>query len=157
MNTYRIIAKTNPYIAQRDVRIFNGKTQVVLHTGLSLEAAQAKLTEMGEEDYDGDFDLFFHDANGMSYEYDSRYFYIEEEIQDEMIFTKNTSKTFEVTYTKKVGGNGTIIVKAENEEQALKNAKYLCFTGSDFRGAVIVEDTKYSKPRKQGFQGSQRA
>jgi hypothetical protein len=86
MNTYRIIAKTNPFIANRDVRIFNGKTQVVLHTGLSLKTAQAKLTEMGEEDYDGEFDLLFHDANGMSYEYDSRYFIIEEEIEDEMIF-----------------------------------------------------------------------
>lgn len=89
METYRIIAKTNPYIAQRDVRIFNGKTHVVLHTGLSLDAAQAKLTEMGEKDYDGEFDLFFHDANGMGYEYDSRYFIIEEEMEDEMIFTKN--------------------------------------------------------------------
>lgn len=86
METYRIIAKTNLYIAQRDVKIFNGKTKVVLHTGLSLDAAQAKLTEMGEEDYDGEFDLFFHDANGMSYEYDSRYFIIEKEVEDEMIF-----------------------------------------------------------------------
>ena len=33
---------------------------------------------------------------------------------------KTTSNTFEVTYAKKVGGNGTIIVKAENEAQALK-------------------------------------
>ena len=79
MKNYRIIAKTNPYIAQIDVRIFNGKTRVVLHTGLSLEEAQAKLTEMGEQDYEGEFDLFFHDANGMSYEYDSRHFIIEEE------------------------------------------------------------------------------
>lgn len=70
---------------------------------------------------------------------------------------KTTSNTFEVTYTKRVGGNGTIIVKAENEAQALKNAKYLCFTGSDFRDAKLVSDDQYTKPRKQGFQGSERA
>lgn len=70
---------------------------------------------------------------------------------------KNKSNTFEVTYTKKVGGNGTIIVRAENKAQALRNAKYLCFTGSDFRGAKLVSDNQYTKPSKQGFQGSARA
>lgn len=70
---------------------------------------------------------------------------------------KTTSNTFEVTYTKRVGGNGTIIVKAENAEQALKNAKYLCFTGSDFRDAKEVGEDQYAKPRKQGFHGSKRA
>jgi hypothetical protein len=66
-------------------------------------------------------------------------------------------KTFNVTYTKKIGGNSTIIVKAENEAQALNNAKYLCFTGSDFRHPKLVSDEIYNKPRKQGFQGSERA
>lgn len=61
-------------------------------------------------------------------------------------------KTFEVTYTKKIGGNGTILVKAESENQALKNAKHLCATGSDFRNAVETEK-EYTKPRKQGFYG----
>jgi hypothetical protein len=70
---------------------------------------------------------------------------------------KNTRNTFEVTYTKRVGGNGTIIVRAENEERALKNAKHLCFTGSIFRDAKVVSDDQYTKPRKQGFQGSERA
>lgn len=92
METYRIIAKTNPYIAQRDVRIFNGKTKVVLHNGLSLDEAQTKLTEMGEKDYDGEFDLFFHGVNGMSYEYDSRYFIIEKEVENEKIVRKFLNK-----------------------------------------------------------------
>lgn len=61
-------------------------------------------------------------------------------------------KTYKVTYTKRIGGNGTILVKAENEIQALKNAKNLCATGSEFRDAVITQEA-YSKPRKQGFQG----
>jgi hypothetical protein len=62
------------------------------------------------------------------------------------------TKTFEVTYTKKIGGNGTILVKALNSENALEIAKDLCFTGSDFRNAILT-DKEYVKPRKQGFAG----
>ncbi len=61
-------------------------------------------------------------------------------------------KTFKVTYTKRIGGEGSILVKANNEAQALVNAKGLCATGSDFRDAVLSGDA-YSKPRKQGFAG----
>lgn len=67
------------------------------------------------------------------------------------------SNTYQVSYTKKVGGNGTIIVKAQDEAQALVNAKHLCFTGKDFRDATIVDNTNYTKPINQGFQGSGRA
>ena len=66
------------------------------------------------------------------------------------------AKTFEVSYTKKVGGDSTIIVKAENEETALKNAAYLCHTGSNFRSPREVDSANYIKPRKQGFQGSEK-
>lgn len=69
---------------------------------------------------------------------------------------KIKAKCFEVTYTKKVGGEGTIIVKGTNEEHAIKNAKFLCFTGSDFRNAKEVDCSLYSKPRNQGFMGSHR-
>ena len=69
---------------------------------------------------------------------------------------KSKAKVYEVTYTKKVGGNGTILVKADSKKRALKNADYLCFTGSDFRNAVEVDPSLYEKPRKQGFQGSGR-
>lgn len=61
-------------------------------------------------------------------------------------------KIFKVNYTKKTGGKGSILVKAENKEQALYNAKDLCFTGSAFCDPVETEE-EYSKPRKQGFQG----
>jgi hypothetical protein len=61
-------------------------------------------------------------------------------------------KTFKVTYTKRIGGEGTINVKANDENQALRNAKNLCATGSDFRNAILT-DEKYLKPRKQGFSG----
>jgi len=61
-------------------------------------------------------------------------------------------KTYNVTYTKKIGGEGSILVKAQNEEQAISNAKNNCATGSDFRNPVETQE-KYIKPRKQGFQG----
>lgn len=54
------------------------------------------------------------------------------------------AKIFEVSYTKKVGGDSTIIVKAENEETALKNAAYLCHTGSNFRSPRRVLDGSYT-------------
>lgn len=61
-------------------------------------------------------------------------------------------KTFIVTYTKHIGGEGSIIVKAHDEAQAIKNAKFVCFTGSNFRDAEETKE-KYVKPRKQGFFG----
>lgn len=61
--------------------------------------------------------------------------------------------TYRVTYTKKVGGDGSIMVKANDEAQALVYAKQLCFTGSEFRDAVKIDDALYCKPRKQGFAG----
>jgi len=65
-------------------------------------------------------------------------------------------KTFKVNYTKKTGGIGTILVKAIDTNQALSNAKFLCFTGSDFRNATETDEV-YIKPRKQGFMGSHRS
>jgi hypothetical protein len=60
--------------------------------------------------------------------------------------------TFKVSYTKRIGGEGSILVKAENEVKAIINAKNNCATGSYFRSPVITQE-KYIKPIKQGFQG----
>ena len=68
---------------------------------------------------------------------------------------KTENKTFRVIYTKYIGGNGTIIVKAKDEMQAINNAKYLCATGKDFREPQQIDDSLYTKPRKQGFHGRQ--
>ena len=65
------------------------------------------------------------------------------------------NKTFRVTYTKYTGDNGTRIVKAKDEIQAVANAKYLCATGKNFREPQQIDDNLYIKPRKQGFQGRQ--
>jgi len=60
--------------------------------------------------------------------------------------------TYKVEYTKAIGGNGYILVKATSVENALSNAKHLCFTGKEFRNATPTTET-YFKPRKQGFAG----
>lgn len=70
--------------------------------------------------------------------------------------TKKNTNTYQVNYTKKIGGQGTIIVKAENETKALSNAKYSCFTGSDFCNVKQIDNSLYVKPSAQGFQGSGR-
>lgn len=98
MKTYKIIGSTNGYIASRDIH-FNGKTQIELASGLSLEDAISKLDEFFSEDYGYSHDSFevsyneeteesvyadderwtnFQDGTA-SYEYDSRYYSIVEE------------------------------------------------------------------------------
>lgn len=62
------------------------------------------------------------------------------------------AKVYKVDYTKKIGGVSSILVRAHDEEQALKNARFLCVTGSDFRNAREADEV-YVKPMKQGFQG----
>jgi hypothetical protein len=68
---------------------------------------------------------------------------------------KIESKAYIVTYTKRAGGDNTVIVKAPSPEQALKNAAASVYTGKDFRDAKLY-DGEYIKPREQGFFGSNR-
>lgn len=94
MNTYRIIAKTNAWIAARDYQ-FNGRTEVVLEEGMPLKAAQRRLLEMFNQCYDTSYTNWgiavsatkgrfegaipsFTDGT-RSFEYDSRTYRIEEE------------------------------------------------------------------------------
>jgi hypothetical protein len=46
---------------------------------------------------------------------------------------KGKRKTFNVTYTKKIGGKGVIKVKARNRKEAVSNAKNQRYTGKSFR------------------------
>lgn len=62
------------------------------------------------------------------------------------------AKVYRVTYTKAIGGVGFILVKAQDEKQALNNAANSCYTGKDFRNAEETQEF-YEKPSKQGFQG----
>lgn len=86
--TYKIIGRTNPYIAQRDIH-FNGKTTITIESGLTLKEAQQKLLQFFNEDYGTYFSNWglvrcnhpfvtssYKDGT-RSYEYDSRYYSIE--------------------------------------------------------------------------------
>lgn len=88
MKTYRIIGRTNGWIAQRDV-MFGGKTYIVIEKGLTLKEAQKKILDFFNEDYETYYknwglvrcnsDFAYSNSDGTrGYEYDSRYFEIEE-------------------------------------------------------------------------------
>lgn len=73
-------------------------------------------------------------------------------IQQQTLTKINIMKTFNVTYTTFKGLEKTILVKAQNEKDAINNAKHLCATGSNFRNAIETTEV-YVKPRLQGFSG----
>lgn len=90
MKTYKIIGNTNSYIAQRDIE-FKGKTTVVINKGLSLRQAQIELLHLFNEDFgtrfpnwglvraNYPFNSSTYSDGTRSYEFDSRYYRIEEE------------------------------------------------------------------------------
>lgn len=100
MKTYKITAETNGYIAGRDT-MFNGKTEVVLHRGMTLKESYKELLEMynyyyeGERPYACNWGMaVIHSKKKVfgandtyrdgtrSFTWDSRTFRIEEEIED---------------------------------------------------------------------------
>ena len=115
MKTYRIIGRTNPYIAQRDV-MFGGKTRIVIEKGLSLKEAQKKILDFFNEDYETYYknwglvrcnsDFAYSNSDGTrGYEYDSRYFEIEE-VQEPSVWRVDDTET----------GNYTIYIGLDKEE-----------------------------------------
>lgn len=96
--TYKIVGRTNGYIAKRDFR-FNGKTTIVIRKGLTLRKAQGALLIFFNWDYANEigkpyknwglvrcnfpYQTSSHSDGTRSYEYDSRYFSIEPEKVEE--------------------------------------------------------------------------
>lgn len=89
MKTYKITGHTNSWIAQRD-SLFKGKEYITIEKGLTLKEAQKKLLDFFNQDYDTYYSNWglvrMNDNRSWSssdgtrgYEYDSRYFEIEEE------------------------------------------------------------------------------
>lgn len=89
--TYRIVGKTNGWIASRDTA-FNGKTERTFEKGMTLAEAKSKLLDWFNHDHDTSFpnwgvamnskigrDSAWHQGNEYGYEWDSRSYYIEEE------------------------------------------------------------------------------
>lgn len=58
MKTYRIIATTNGYIANRDV-MFKGKTEVILHRNMTLKEACQELLNM--------YNYYFYECDNRPY------------------------------------------------------------------------------------------
>lgn len=97
MKTYRIIRRTNPYLAQR---CHGGKTYEVLHEGLTLKEAYKILLDMYNEYADHYMPNWgmavSHDINGSaeahkthrdgtrSFDWDSRIYSIEEEEEEQL-------------------------------------------------------------------------
>lgn len=93
---YFIEGETNPYIAQRDMN-FNGKTRIIIESGLTLKEAQEKLLEMYNDDYDyeqpyrsswrearrWDKNHTCNYGGGLfGYEFDSRYYRLKEHTEN---------------------------------------------------------------------------
>lgn len=89
MKAYKIIGKTNSWIAQRD-SLFKGKTSITLESGLTLREAQKKLLEFFNEDYEKSYKnwglavansyvAYSSNDGTRGYEYDSRHYSIEED------------------------------------------------------------------------------
>lgn len=92
MTAYKIIGRTNPWIAQRD-SLFNGKCEITIKSGLTLAEARKVLLDFFCEDYDiyapnwgsamnskvGRCNASRYPDGTYSYWYDSRTFAIENE------------------------------------------------------------------------------
>jgi hypothetical protein len=63
------------------------------------------------------------------------------------------STIYKVKYTKRIGGEGSVLVKSNNAENAIKCARQHVFTGRDFRDAEGTNEV-YTTPYKQGFMHS---
>lgn len=93
--SYKIIGRTNGWIAQRDY-LFNGRTEIVIESGMTLKEAQDKLLQMFNEEVAEEYkqaanwgvavnmkakaEAYRTRPDGTrGYEYDSRSYNIEEE------------------------------------------------------------------------------
>ena len=47
---------------------------------------------------------------------------------------------YKVSYTKANNDRSSLIVKARDEKEALKNAQNVCYTGSNFHSPIQVEE-----------------
>ena len=140
---YKIIGRTNGWIASRDIH-FNGKTEITIESNLTLREAQKKLLDFFNEDYDTYYQNWglvrcnhhnettsFSDGT-RSYEYDSRYFSIEED---------NEERWYSSSYyavDEDVDPDCDYFI-AENDDAAVAYAKELANKGVDYTDLGHVE------------------
>ncbi|MFI5404890.1 MAG: hypothetical protein ACHQ1D_00105 [Nitrososphaerales archaeon] len=63
-------------------------------------------------------------------------------------------KNYKISYTKKIGSIGEMIVKGKNEKEAIQHAKNTCFTGTDF---FVSGETCEQTTNKGNTRGRNRA
>lgn len=121
MTTYRIIGRTNGWIAQRD-SAFNGSTERVFEKGMTLSEAKSKLLSRFNHDYEAYFPnwgVAMNSKIGRSYagrigdlycyEWDSRDYSIEEE--------ESWTYNYIVELNGSVVESGEVTFRYEEEEQ----------------------------------------
>ncbi len=139
--SYKIVGRTNGWIAQRDIH-FGGKTEITLDSCLTLREAQKKLLDFFNEDYSTYYDNWglarcnhryettSHKDGTRSYEYDSRYYSIEEE-------DRWYSSSYDAVDAD-VDPDCDYFI-AESDEAAVEHAKELAKNGVDYVGLGHVE------------------
>lgn len=144
---YQITGTTNGWIAQRDPE-FKGKTRIIIEKDLTLKEAQMKLLSMFNRDYEGRgwFAINWRLAVSMSnylaspsnsdgtrmYEFDSRFYKIEEQEEPESI-TIMSEKEFVEKLNKKVNeiGKGYSIDVDPKGYIHINGANHICFKVCD--------------------------
>ena len=149
MKKYKIVGRTNAYIARTD-SVFRGKTEVVLAENLSLREAQKKLIDFFNEDYNTFYNNWglircnYHylsatnEDGTRSYWYDSRNYFIEEESEEEKWYCSSYSATDK---------NGEELFpdcdyfSCDSDEEAIEHAKRLASLGTDYadEGHVVLD------------------
>lgn len=141
--SYKIIGKTNGWIAQRD-SLFKGKTEITIESHLTLREAQKKLLDFFNEDYEtfypnwglavGNhrFDCGSHSDGTRYYEYDSRYFSIEEDNEERWYCSSYEAVDEDVD-------PDCDYFIAESDEAAVAHAKELASIGVDYEDLGHVE------------------
>jgi len=137
---YKIVGRTNGWIANRDIH-FNGKTEITIESNLTLREAQKKLLKLFNKDYDTNYQNWglvrckYDDETTSrpdgtrSYEYDSRYYSIEED---------NKEKWYCSSYAMIKTGDGEYTCPdcdyfiAKNDEEAIELAKDKAKEGVDY-------------------------
>jgi hypothetical protein len=144
---YQITGTTNGWIAQRDLK-FNGKTRIIIEKELTLKEAYKKLLDMFNSDYEdkGWYAKNWGIAVNISkqkasptcsdgtrmYEYDGRYYQIEEQEEPESI-TIMSEKEFVEKLNKKVNeiGKGYSIDVDPKGYIHINGANHICFKVCD--------------------------
>lgn len=122
---YRIYSSTNTYIANTDPR-FSGSTKIVIAEDLTLDEAKKQLLEIYENMNINEDEWPLYDDN-MKFEYDSRYFGIEE--QEEILCYEVKSGDDTIFVGRLKGAVETILEEESTEDIKLYSNDKLIWDG----------------------------